>query len=372
MSLTDLSTRHWPSVAVAVVLVALFGVTSIASMPIQLLPTIEEPQVSIANFWRAAAPEEMEANIVEPQENVLKNTPGLTNINSWIGRGSGWVNLTFAVGTDIQEAKLDVINNLTQAPPRPGDAIEPQVSAGGGQQTPGAASLLVRVLPGNPNTELAAYQKLIEDEVQPRLARIPGVSRVDLAGEQPRELHISFDSYRAAALGIQVQDIISTISRATDTSGGFADVGRRQYTVRFVGQFEPNELNELIVGWSNERPIYLNEVADVAIVPRKQDGFTLRNGYPAYYITVQREYDANTVQILDGINAAIVELNDGPLKQAGLEIDLSFDASVHIRRAIALVRSNLGIVAGRHSSSRRPCRCRSWSPSSRCACSTSR
>ena len=104
MSLTDLSTRHWPSVAVAVVLVALFGATSIASLPIQLLPTIEEPQVSIANFWRAAAPEEMEANIVEPQENVLRNTPGLTNINSFISRGSGFVNLTFAVGTDIQAA----------------------------------------------------------------------------------------------------------------------------------------------------------------------------------------------------------------------------------------------------------------------------
>lgn len=194
MNLTDLSTRHWPSVAVAVALVALFGLTSIAKLPIQLLPTIEEPQVSIANFWRAAAPEEMEANIVEPQENVLQNTPGLTSINSFIGRGSGFVNLSFAVGTDIQEAKLDVINNLTQAPPRPGDAIEPQVFAGGGRQTPGAASLLVRVLPGNPNTELASYQKLIEDEVQPRLARIPGVSRVDLQGEQPRELHITFDS----------------------------------------------------------------------------------------------------------------------------------------------------------------------------------
>ena len=343
MNLTDLSTRHWPSVAVAVALVALFGLTSIASLPIQLLPDIEEPQVSIANFWRAAAPEEMEANIIEPQENVLKNTPGLTNISSFISRGSGFVNLTFAVGTDIQAAKLDVINNLTQAPPRPADAMEPQVYAGGGRQTPGAASLLVRVLPSNPNTELASYQKLIEDEVQPRLARIPGVSRVDLQGEQPRELHITFDVYRAAALGIQVQDIIAVVSRASDTSGGFADVGRRQYTVRFIGQFEPAELNELIVGWSNERPIFLSEVADVEIVPRKQDGFTLRNGYPAYYITVQREYDANTVSILDGVNEAIVDLNEGPLKEAGLEIDLSFDASVHIRRAISLVRSNLGI-----------------------------
>ena len=343
MNLTELSTRQWPSVAAAVALVALFGLSSIASLPMQLLPNIEQPQISVANFWRAAAPEEMEANIVEPQESVLRNTPGLTDINSFISRGAGFVNLTFAIGTDIQTAKLDVINNLNQAPPRPNDAIEPQVGAGGGPQTPGAASLLVRVLPDNPNRELASYQKLIEDEVHPRLARIPGVSQVNLAGEQPLEVHITFDSYRAAALGIQINDIISTVSRATDSSGGFADVGRRQYTVRFVGQFEPEELNEQIVGWSDERPIYLSEVADVEIVPRKQDGFTLRNGFPAYYITVQREYDANTVSILDEINKAIVELNDGPLKEAGLAIDLSFDASVHIRRAITLVKNNLGI-----------------------------
>ncbi|MDH5454657.1 MAG: efflux RND transporter permease subunit [Gammaproteobacteria bacterium] len=343
MNLTDLCTRHWPSVAAAVALVALFGLTSIASLPIQLLPTIEEPQISVANFWRAAAPEEMEANIVEPQENVLRNTPGVTNLNSFIGRGTGFVNLTFAVGTDIQTAKLDVINNLNQAPPRPGDALEPQVNVGGGGQTPGAASLLIRVLPDNPNRELSSYQKLIEDTVEPRLARIPGVSQVNLQGEQPRELHITFDAYRAAALGVQINDIIATVSRATDSSGGFADVGRRQYTVRFVGKFEPERLNELIVGWSNERPIYLNEVADVDIVPRKQDGFTLRNGYPAYYITVQRDYDANTVTILDEVNKAIVELNDNVLHAAGLEMDLSFDASIHIRRAISLVRSNLGL-----------------------------
>jgi multidrug efflux pump subunit AcrB len=343
MNLTDLSTRQWPSVAVAVALVALFGLMSIARLPIQLLPTIEQPQVSIQNFWRAAAPEEMESSIIEPQENVLRNTPGVTDVNAFISRGSGFLTLTFDVGTDIQEAKLDVINNLNQAPPRPADAIEPQVFAGGGQQAPPAASMLIRVLPGNPNKELADYQKLIEDYVEPRLARIPGVSQVNLNSEQPREMQISFDAYRAAALGIGVSDIIATLSRATDSSGGFADVGRRQYTVRFVGQFEPQELNELIVGWSGDRPIYLSEVADVEVMPRKLDGFVLRNGYPAYYITVQRAYDANTVSILDEINVAIAELNAGPLAEAGLEMDLSFDASVHIRRAIALVQNNLGI-----------------------------
>ena len=343
MNLTDLSTRHWPSVAVAVALTGLFGLLSIAALPIQLLPSIEQPQVSIANFWRAAAPEEMESSIVEPQESVLRNTPGVTTLNSFISRGAGFVTLTFDVGTDIQDAKLDVINNLNQAPPRPADAVEPSVFAGGGQQAPPAASLLIRVLPHNPNKDLASYQQLIDEYVEPRLAQIPGVSQVNLAGEQPREMQIAFDPYRAAALGIRINDIIATLSRATDSSGGFADVGRRQYTVRFVGQFEPHELNELIVGWSDDRPIYLSEVADVDIVPRKLDGFTLRNGYPAYYITLQRAFDANTVTILDEVNLAITELNAGPLAEAGLEMDLSFDASVHIRRAISLVRSNLGI-----------------------------
>jgi len=343
MNLTDLSARHWPAVAVVVAIVALFGATSIATLPIQLLPTIEEPQITVANFWRAAAPEEMEANVIEPQENVLRNTPGITDLSSTISRGAGFINLTFAVGTDIQSAKLDVINNLSQAPARPVDAEEPIVFAGGGPQVPGAASLLVRALPENPEKEMSTYQGIMEEFVQPRLARIPGVSRVDLAGEQPREVHIVFDSFRAAALGIQIGDVLSTVSRATDMSGGFADVGRRQYTVRFVGQFEPASLNEIVVGWSNDRPVYLTEVADVQITPRRPDGFTLRNGYPAYYITVQREYDANTVAILDEVNIAIDELNRGALADAGLAIDLSFDASIHIRRAIELVRGNLGL-----------------------------
>ncbi|MEO0577390.1 MAG: efflux RND transporter permease subunit [Pseudomonadota bacterium] len=343
MQITELSTRHWPAVAVIVALLVVFGVLAASRLPIQLLPNIEQPQVSIANFWRAAAPEEMEAEIVEPQEDVLKNLPGLTNLNAWISRGSGWVNLTFETGTDIQEAKIDVINNLSQTPPRPPDAIEPQVRSGGGGFGPGDASLLVRLRPGEPKRDPSTFQAVIEEFVEPRLARVPGVGRVSLQGEQPRELQINIDTYRAAALGIRFDDISGVLARATDGSGGSADVGRRRYTVRFVGQFNPESLNQLVVGQSGERPVYLSEVANIEIVARDRDGFTLRNGYPAYYITVDREYGANTVELLDGINEAIVDLNAGPLAQHGLEIDLSFDSSVHIRRAISLVRDNLGL-----------------------------
>ena len=343
MQITELSTRHWPAVAVVVALLVVFGVLAASRLPIQLLPNIEQPVVSIANFWRAAAPEEMEAEIVEPQEDVLANLPGLTDLNAWISRGSGWVNLTFETGTDIQEAKLDVINSLSQSAPRPPDAVEPQVRSGGGGQGAGDASMLVRLRPGEPWRDPASFQAVIEQYVEPRLARVPGVGRVNLQGEQPRELHINVDTYRAAALGISFDDISRVIARATDVSGGSADVGRRRYTVRFVGQFDPASLNQLVVGTSAERPVYLSEIASVDVASRDRDGFTLRNGYPAYYLTVDREYGGNTVEMLDGVNAALAELNAGPLAEHGLEIDLSFDSSVHIRRAIALVRDNLGL-----------------------------
>ncbi|MEM1263065.1 MAG: efflux RND transporter permease subunit [Pseudomonadota bacterium] len=343
MKLTELSTRQWPAVAAIVALLVLFGVLAATRLPIQLLPNIEQPQVSIGNFWRAAAPEEMEAEIVEPQEDVLANLPGLTDISSWISRGNGWVNLTFDTGVDIQEAKVDVINRLSQVTGRPPDAIEPQVNAGGGGFGPGDASLLVRLRPGEPRRDPATFQAVIEKHVEPRLARIPGVGRVSLQGEQPRELQINVDTYRAAALDISFNDIASVIGRATDVSGGSADVGRRRYTVRFVGQFDPDSLNQLVVGQSGDRPVYLSEVASIEVVPRDRDGFSLRNGYPAYYITVDREFGANTVDMIDGINAAVDDLNTGALADAGLAIDLSFDSSVHIRRAIRLVRDNLGL-----------------------------
>ena len=343
MQITDMSNRHWPAVAVVVALLVVFGVLAASRLPIQLLPNIEQPVVSIANFWRAAAPEEMESEIIEPQEDVLANLPGLTDLNAWISRGSGWVNLTFEAGTDIQEAKIDVINSLSQTPPRPPDAIEPQVRSGGGGFGPGDASLLVRLRPGVPKRDPSTFQGVIEQYVEPRLARVPGVGRVSLQGEQPSELQINVDTYRAAALGISFDDISRVVGRATDVSGGSADVGRRRYTVRFVGQFDPDSLNQLVVGSSGERPVYLSEVASIEIVPRDRDGFSLRNGYPAYYITVDREYGGNTVELIDGIKEAIVDLNAGPLAEHGLAIDLSFDSSVHIRRAIALVRDNLGL-----------------------------
>ncbi|TQV84680.1 efflux RND transporter permease subunit [Exilibacterium tricleocarpae] len=346
MNLTRTSIDNPAAIAVLVALVLTFGVVSITKLPVQLLPDIERPQITISTGWRAAAPEEMEAVIIEPQENVLKNISGISQITTEIQPGRGFINLTFEIGTDMQEALLAVINNLNQTPPLPLDADEPQVTAGGGGGGGGrdtAASLLVKAMPDSGIEDIAPYQDIIEDIVEPRLSRISGVARVNLNSRRPQELRIDFDPYRTAALGLQLGDISSAIARATDASGGFADVGRRQYTVRFAGQYDVGSLEQMIIGWSDERPIHLQDVATVAVTFADSTAFNLRNGDPAYYITISRANKANTVELLDAINLALRELNEEVLNPLGLEIDLSFDASVHIRNAVAMVQSNLGL-----------------------------
>lgn len=343
MNLTRSALKNPAAILVIVALVMVFGLLSVLKLPIQLTPDIEQPQITISTGWRSAAPEEMESVIIEPIENVVKNTRGVTKVTTNIQRGFGNVTLTFDVGADMQRAMLDVINNLNQAPPLPLDAFEPQVFEGGGQGGPNTASLMIKTLPGNPNQDLGLYQKLIEDVVEPRFARIPGMGQVNLASHRPRELRITFDPLRAASLGLSIGDLSSTISRANDISAGTANVGRRQYTVRFSGKYSVENLTDMIVGYSGDRAIYLKEIATVENTLVDRFGFNLRSGQPSYYFTLKRQNDANTVALLDEINIAIKELNEGPMKEAGLTIDLSFDSSVHIRNALKLVKSNLGL-----------------------------
>lgn len=344
MNLTHTSTRNPAATTVALMLILMFGLLAIAKLPVQLLPSIEQPQISVFNNWRAAAPQEMESNIIEPQENVLRQVPGVTEMTSNISQGFGGITLTFDVGTNMQEAMINVINALNQTPPRPLDAGEPFINVGGGNGgTPNLASLLIYTLPDNPETDLSRYQKLIDDLVEPRLRQVTGVGAVQLQSRLPKELHIEFDPFRAAALGITLDQLRSTISRAADISGGTAKVGRREYTVRFAGQYKPETLGQLIVAYNNGRPVYLHELAEIRVTTTEQRGFTKRNGFPAYYITLQGTFDANTVVALDGVNQAIADLNREVLNPQGLTIELSFDASIHIKRAILLVKGNLGI-----------------------------
>ncbi len=344
MRLAERSLKNPAAVAAAAAIVLLFGVLALLRLPIQLLPDTRRPELFVNASWREAAPAELEEALIEPIEEAMRGLPGLVEMRSESNRGRGGVGLTFEIGTDMTRVMLDVVSRLNTLPPLPPDADEPQVFGGDNFQAENAASLLVRPIPGHSVPDIAVeYQQLMEEVVEPRLARVPGVSRVSLEGGRPRQVEVSFDPHRLAALGITPQRLAQTVIAARDVSAGFANVGRRQFTVRVTGREPVADLGELVVGWSEDRPLYLRDVAEVRTKHIDAVWFSYRSGVPAYYITVQRASESNTVEVIDGVKEAVAELNAGPLAKEKLLVEMSWDASVYVRRAIGFVEESLAI-----------------------------
>ncbi|NNE05143.1 MAG: efflux RND transporter permease subunit, partial [Xanthomonadales bacterium] len=343
MSITERAVKNPAGVAVAVAIITLFGLFSLNSLPVQLFPDIDLPQISVNANWRAASPKEVESEILEPMEEVLQGLPGMEVMEANAFNGGAWINMQFSIGTDMQETLMDVIGRLNRLPPLPVDADPPVVNlggGGGGGPNQALSWFFVQLLPGTEGP-IERYGQFITDTIKPRLESIDGVAGVQINAGAAEELQITIDPYRAAEYGIEIGSIAARTSRANDVSGGFVDVGRRQYTLRFEGQYNPRQFQDLILEWREGRPIRLGDIADIKVDRGRKNGIAIQNGNPAMSLRVDRANGANVLGTLNLVKDAVAELREGPLADAGLDIQQSFDASVFINRAVGMVRMNL-------------------------------
>jgi multidrug efflux pump subunit AcrB len=343
MNLTETSLRNPAGVLVAILMVALLGAFALVKLPVQLFPNIEEPAISIFTGWRAAAPAEIESEIIEPQERALQGLRGLQSMNAFANQGSSFINLQFAVGTDMQATMLEVISRMNQLPPLPRDAQAPQISLGadGGNGPNNTLSwFFVQLLPGTPGP-IDNYRRQIEELFRNRVESVPGVSNVRINFGADEELQIVFDPARAAELGVQIPRIAQVAGSADDVSGGFVDIGRRQYTVRFAGRYAVDQFADLVIEWRDGRPVRLGDVANVEVRRGDRNSLAMQNGNPAIGIQIMKENDANVLETLTAVKTRIDEMREGELKKLGLSIAQSFDPSVFIDQAIDMVTGNL-------------------------------
>ena len=341
MSITERAVRNPAGVAVAVAIIALFGLLSLGRLPVQLFPDIELPQLSVQASWRAASPREVESEILEPMEEVLQGLPGLQVMEANAFSGGAWINLQFGLETDMQATLMDVIGRLNRLPPLPADADPPVVQLGGDGNANGALTwFFVQKLPGTPG-RLTDYARQVTEIIRPRIESIEGVAGVQILDGAPEQLQIIIDPYRAAELGLTLTDIAGRASRSNDTSGGFVDVGRRQYTLRFEGRYDVEQLRNQVLEWRDGRPVRLGDIAEIKVDRGPRFDLVVQNGNPAMGVRIDRQNGANVLAALTEVKAAMDELREGPLQELGLDVRQSFDASVFIQRAVSLVTNNL-------------------------------
>jgi len=341
MGITERAVNNPAAVAVAVAIIALFGLLSLNKLPVQLFPDIDLPRLNVQANWRAASPKEVESEILKPMEEVLQGLPGMQVMEANAFNGGAYVGMQFNLETDMQATLMNVIGRLNRLPPLPADADPPVVQLGGGDSANSTLTFFfVQKLPGTPG-RLTDYARQAEDIIKPRIEAIEGVAGVNFMAGAPEQLQITIDPYRAAELGLPLTDIAARASRSTDISGGFVDVGRRQYTLRFEGRYDPEQLRNQVLEWRDGRPVRLGDIAEIKIDRGPRRNIVVQNGNPAMGIRIYRQNGANVLGALTEVKSVMDEIREGPLKELGLDVQQSFDASVFIQRAVSLVRNNL-------------------------------
>jgi len=268
------------TVLVGVILVVLFGWISLQRMPYQLSPSVEEPVITVTTTWTGATPYEIERDVIEEQEKVLKGIPGLVEMESESFNNLGTITLTFSIGTDVDDALLRVSNKLNEVPSYPENVDKPIINATGAATSP-VIWLVMQTTDGNPRT-VYTYRTFFENEVKQYIERVEGVADLFIGGGTEREMHVVVKPQKLAAYGLTITDVIDLLKAENiNVSAGNMGVGRRDYRIRTVAEFNsPEEIENIVIRSTGQRRVLLSDVASVAFGYAKLSDATLHNGYP--------------------------------------------------------------------------------------------
>ena len=381
-------------VAVGVILVTLFGVLALISMPVQLTPEVQIPTITVECRWRGASPQEIERELIQPLEEQLRSAEGLVKLSSDSGSSAGSVELEFAVGTDMSQALIKVNTRVQQVRDWPIDADRPVIKTASandrpvawlmlGQAAPEPATInalkashpeltakLDRVLSARtpdlalfrlrriaaahpefadlapPDIDVEAVRRMAEDDIESRLERVDGVSSADLVGGREDELQVIVDPQLLAARNLTIEDLrLALVNQNQDTSGGDLWEGKRRYVIRTLGQFRsPEQVEGVIITRRDGKPVYVRDVAKARLGTKKPEGVVRRFGSNNIAIRVTRESGANVLDVMRRLRA-VAERIDADLKPRGLSLSLAYDETTYIDSAIGLVNDSI-VVGG--------------------------
>jgi HAE1 family hydrophobic/amphiphilic exporter-1 len=333
------------TIIVGVILIVLFGLIGLQFLPYQLTPDVTEPEITVTTLWPGATPYEIEREIIEEQEQVLKGIPGLVEMESSSFNNQGTVTLRFRVGTRVDDALLRVSNKLDEVPSYPENVERPVINATGAATSP-VIWIVLKKADDNPDS-IRTYRTYFENEVRQHLERVQGVADLFIGGGTEKEMHIIVRPEKLAAYGLTIDDLIRVLrTENVNISAGSMDVGRRGYRIRTVAEFNSIEqIMKAIIKSTGQRRILMADVANVGFGYEKRLVSMIQNEKEGIAIGVKPEPGTNILEMTDRVEQVVKWLNEEKLKPQRVYLDWVYDQRPYIWSAIDLVKMDV-LVGG--------------------------
>ena len=305
MSIYRKAVNNPVTTALVFIAMAIFGIFSLINISLDRFPKFDANVVMVMSSYPGASAEDIETNLTKVLENSLNGVSDLKNMTSTSKENISLITMEFIEGVDIDVAtndvrdKLDMVNSVL-----PDGVTLPVIFKFSADDMP------IMIMAATANQSLPALEKILDDKVATPLARVSGVGTVSIAGAPQREIQVYCDPNKLEAYGLTVAGISSTIAAENrNVPSGTIDIGSNAYSLRVEKEFTSAEqMLDIVVGHSNGKTIYLRDVARVVdgIEERYQEAYV--NGTQGAQIVIQKQADANTVNVIKGVKKAMKKI----------------------------------------------------------------
>jgi hydrophobic/amphiphilic exporter-1 (mainly G- bacteria), HAE1 family len=342
MSLTNTSINRPVATTMAFLIIILVGFIGFRYLPVDLLPEIESPQLTVSVNYDNVGPEEMELIVTDMLENSLSGIPDVEQMSSTSSEGSSRVTLEFSRGTNLDAASNNVRDALDRIRDNlPDLADQPRIRQFNPDDFP------IVIVGVRSDRDLAELTQILDQEVSMFFEQIPGVGTIDVWGGIEREIQVDLIRERLHSSQVTANDVSEALSRENVTlPGGDIKDGYSDFYVRTDGEFENlDEIRNTVIQYVDGRPLRVGDVAHVSHGYEDIGRYVEIDGVPTLRLAIRKQSGANTVAVAEQIHEEIDRINS---VRGDMELMAITDQSEFIQDSINTVQNSAiwgGILA---------------------------
>lgn len=335
MPLTETSIKRPVATLMTFLVIITLGIAGLRHLPIDLLPPLEFPQLTVHVEYPNVGPEEIEQTITDQVENALAGVPGVERTRSSSRLGSSSVTLDFTRGTNLDEAANDVraaIDRIGNGLPE--EAEDPIVWKFDPNDVP-----IVIIGASSDVWDLQELTLILQRDITKRFDQIPGVGTVDVWGGIEREVKVELRRDRLNASRLSAEDVRNALrSGNVNLPGGNVARGVQDQYVRTLGEFTNlNQIRETVVAEFEGKPVRVRDVANVYLGYEDLDRVVKIDGQPMLRLGVRKQSGANTVAVAESIREELARIN---AQRSDIHLFVASDQSTFIQESIDNVRQS--------------------------------
>jgi HAE1 family hydrophobic/amphiphilic exporter-1 len=326
--------------SMAILIVLVLGIFSLSFIPVDLMPELTFPVITVRTTYENASPSDVEEQITKPLERSVVAVPGAEEISSLSSEGSSNIFVKFTWGTNLDEATNDIRDRIDRVVSRLPDGVDRPII-----QKFDTSTRPIMFLGVSSSLHPVDLKSYIEDEISYRLERNPGVATASPFGGLDREIRVETDHSKVKALGLDLTSLVNIIKGENITeAGGTLDRGRMSVAIRTKGEFDDlSQLGSVMVMRSPDRQgiVRLKDIALISDSWEKVTRITRVNGKEGQFMGLFKQSGANTVKVADAVNLAIEDINR---ELTNVRMNPIMDSSVYIKTSLKTV--SMSAVSG--------------------------